>query len=324
MLDLEDIKTAAANLKGRIVRTPLLESELLNEQLGGRVLFKAECLQKTGSFKIRGASNKILQLSSQQQSQGVVAYSSGNHAQGVAAAARSLGISSTIVIPSDAPKLKIANTRAYGGNVVLYDRYRESREAIASEIAQREGRIIIPPYDDEEIIAGQGSIGLEIIEQLAEKSIEIDGVLCPCGGGGLISGLATALTAYKPDLPIYAVEPEGFDDTKRSLEAGERCSNAADARSICDAIVTPTPGEITFEINQKLLAGGLVVSDESAAKAVIEAYTSLKLVVEPGAAVGLAAIMSGVYTLAGETVVVILSGGNIEIDTLVTLYQRYQ
>lgn len=323
MIDIKDIKNAAVNLKRHIVRTPLLESELLNERLGGRVLFKAECLQKTGSFKIRGASNKILRLSKQQQSQGVVAYSSGNHAQGVAAAAQSLKISATIVIPSDAPKLKIANTRAYGGNVVLYDRYSESREAIAAQIAEREGRIIIPPYDDEEIIAGQGSIGQEIVEQLAEKSIQIDAVLCPCGGGGLISGLATALTAYKPDLPIYAIEPEGFDDTKRSLEAGERCSNTADARSICDAIVTPTPGKITFEINRKLLTGGLAVSDEFAAKAVIEAYTSLKLVVEPGGAVGLAAIMSGVYPLAGKTVVVVLSGGNIEIETLVALYQRY-
>ena len=324
MIDIKDIQNAAVKLKRHIVKTPLLESELLNERLGGRVIFKAECLQKTGSFKIRGASNKILNLSDQQRSQGVVAYSSGNHAQGVAAAAQSLNISATIVIPRDAPKLKIANTRACGGNVVLYDRYEQNREAIAADIAEREGRIIIPPYDDEEIIAGQGSIGLEILEQLAEKSIEIDAVLCPCGGGGLISGLATALAASKPDLPIYAVEPEGFDDTKRSLEAGERCSNAGDARSICDAIVTPTPGEITFEINRKLLASGLAVSDESAAKAVIEAYTSLKLVVEPGAAVGLAAIMSGVYPLDGKTVVVILSGGNIEIETLVELYQRYR
>ena len=179
-------------------------------------------------------------------------------------------------------------------------------------------------YDDAEIIAGQGSIGLEIIEQLAEKSISIDAVLCPCGGGGLISGLATALTAHKPDLPIYAVEPEGFDDTKRSLEANQRLENHADARSICDAIVTPMPGEITFEINRRLLAGGLTVSDEAVEKAVIEAYTSLKLVVEPGAAVGLAAIMSNVYKLDGKTVVVILSGGNIDIDTLVALHQRHQ
>ena len=195
---------------------------------------------------------------------------------------------------------------------------------IAADIAEREGRVIIPPYDDAEIIAGQGTIGLEIIEQLAEKSLSIDGVLCPCGGGGLISGLATAMTFHKPDLPIYSVEPEDFDDTRRSLEAGERLENSPDARSICDAIVTPTPGEITFEINRKLLAGGLSVSDEAVANAVIEAYRLLKLVVEPGAAVGLAALMSGVYKLDGKTVVVVLSGGNIDIDTLVTLHQRYQ
>lgn len=323
-LDIKDIKTAAINLKRHIVHTPLLESNLLNEKLGGRVLFKAECLQKTGSFKIRGASNKVLRLSGEQQAQGVVAYSSGNHAQGVAAAAQSLGISATIVIPRDAPQLKIANTRAYGANVVLYDRYNESREAIAGEIAEREGRVIIPPYDDPEIIAGQGTVGLEIIEQLASKSTEIDAVLCPCGGGGLISGLATAMTAFKPDLSIFAVEPEGFDDTARSLQSGERCSNKPQAHSICDSIVTPTPGEITFEINRQLLAGGLVVSDAAVAKAVIEAYTSLKLVVEPGAAVGLAAIMSGIFDLNGKTVVVVLSGGNIDIDTLVELHQRYQ
>ena len=322
MLQIDDITKAAALLQPHIVRTPLLESDLLNEKLGGRVLFKAENLQRTGSFKIRGASNKILNLSPQQCAQGVVAYSSGNHAQGVAAAAASIGISATIVIPEDAPALKIANTRAYGANVVLYDRYQQNREAIAAEIAAQENRVIIPPYDDAAIIAGQGTVGLEIAQQLDEKSIDIDAVLCPCGGGGLIAGVSTALKDCQPDISIYAVEPESFDDTKRSLEANQRLQNHADARSICDSIVTPMPGEITFEINRKLLSGGLAVGDEAVAKAVIEIYTSLKLVVEPGAVVGLAAIMSNVYKLDGKTVVVILSGGNIDIDTLVALHQR--
>jgi len=319
MVNIKDIQSAAVNLKHHVIRTPLLESKLLNERLGGRVLFKAECLQKTGSFKIRGASNKILRLSDQQRLQGVVAYSSGNHAQGVAAAAQSLNISATIVIPRDAPKLKIANTQAYGANVVLYDRYQQSREDIAMEIAEREGRVIIPPYDDPEIIAGQGTVGLEIIEQLAEESIQIDALLCPCGGGGLISGVATAMSATLPKVSIYAVEPEGFDDTRRSLETGERVSNSPEARSICDAIVTPTPGEITFAINKRLLSGGIAVDDWSVKQAMKTALTCLKLVVEPGASVGLAALLSGAFPIKGQTVMVILSGGNIELEVLLAL-----
>ncbi len=319
MIELNDILKAAELLKPHIVQTPLLENSLLNKALGGRVLFKAECLQRTGSFKIRGASNKLLGLDEKQLRQGVVAYSSGNHAQGVAAAAQNLKISATIVIPEDAPALKIANTRAYGANVVLYDRYNENREAIAADIAQREGRVIIPPYDDPAIIAGQGTVGLEIIEQLAEKLIQVDTLLCPCGGGGLISGVATAIKSKLPEVSVYAVEPEGFDDTRRSLESDERVSNDSGARSICDAIVTPTPGEITFDINRRLLSGGLIVDDQSVIQAMKTAFTYLKLAVEPGAAVGLAALLSGVLSLDGKTVVVILSGGNIELESLIAL-----
>ena len=223
------------------------------------------------------------------------------------------------MIPSDAPALKVANTRAYGANVVLYDRYKESREEIAAEIAGREGRVVIPPYDDEAIIAGQGTVGLEIIEQLAEKSIQIDALLCPCGGGGLVSGVATAIKSKLSEVSVYAVEPEDFDDTRRSLESGERVSNSPEARSICDAIVTPTPGEITFDINRRLLSGGLVVDDQSVKQAMKTAFTYLKLVVEPGAAVGLAALLSGGYPLRDKTVVVILSGGNIELSTLLAM-----
>ena len=324
MLSIDEIKRAARLLKSHVVRTPLLESELLNEQLGGRILFKAENLQRTGSFKIRGATNKILSISPEKRQQGVVAYSSGNHAQGVAAAAASVGISATIVIPEDAPELKIANTRAYGAKVVLYDRYHQSREAIAADIAEREGRIIVPPYDDLDIIAGQGTVGLEIAEQLDEMSINIDALLCPCGGGGLISGVSTALKFFLPDLSIYSVEPAGFDDTLRSLESNQRVANDPEAYSICDAIVTPMPGELTFAINRQLLQGGLAVSDDAAMKAVVEAYVRLKLVVEPGAAVGLAAILSGEYRLEGKTVVVIFSGGNIDLATLAEYCQHHQ
>lgn len=319
MVELSNIIKAAALLSPHVVRTPLLENSLLNQQLAGRVLFKAECLQRTGSFKIRGASNKMLGLDERQLSQGVVAYSSGNHAQGVAAAAQSLKISATIVIPEDAPALKIANTRSYGANVILYDRYNESREAIAADIAEREGRIIIPPYDDEAIIAGQGTVGLEIIEQLDENSIRADAILCPCGGGGLISGVATVIKTKSPEVSIYSVEPLDFDDTRRSLETGERIQNKPEARSICDAIVTPTPGKITFDINRRLLNGGVAVDDQSVKQAMKTAFTYLKLVVEPGAAVGLAALLSGAYSINGQTVVVILSGGNIELEALLAL-----
>ena len=319
MIAYEDIENAAKIISPYIVRTPLLESPLLNQTLNGRILFKAECLQRTGSFKIRGASNKMLSLDKDQLSGGVVAYSSGNHAQGVAAAALSLGVSATIVIPRDAPRLKIENTESYGANVVLYDRYKENREEIAAEIAGREGRVVIPPYDDEAIITGQGTVGLEIIEQMAEQSIEAQAILCPCGGGGLISGLASAIKTKVPEMEIYAVEPQGFDDTKRSLEAGDRISNNPQARSICDAIVTPTPGEVTFDINRRLLSGGLVVDDNSVVQAIETTFTYLKLVVEPGAAVGLAAILSGVIPIDGKTVVVVLSGGNIEKNNLIDL-----
>jgi threonine dehydratase len=318
MVTLEQIHQAQSRLAGRINVTPIIESDWINQRLGGRVLFKAECLQKTGSFKIRGASNKILSLDSAQLENGVVAYSSGNHAQGVAAAANSLGIKARIVIPGDAPALKIENTRAYGAEVVLYQRDSESREKIAARIAHENNATIVPPYDDSAIIAGQGTVGLEILEQL---DFVPDAVLCPCGGGGLVSGIATAIRSQQQSVKIYAVEPEGFDDTSRSLNAGERVRNDAAASSICDAIVTPTPGEKTFEINRKLLHGGLVVSDQAVKQAVVVAFIRLKLVVEPGAAVGLAALLSGVYKLEGKSVVVVLSGGNMDVETLAKFQQ---
>lgn len=315
MIEISDIHRAAERLQGNVVRTPLIESDWLNNTLGGRVLFKAECLQRTGSFKIRGATNKLSSLDENERHRGVVAYSSGNHAQGVAAAAKLMEIEATIVMPRDVPEIKLANTRAYGASVVLYERETEDREAIAGDIARREGFVIIPPYNDELIIAGQGTVGLEILQQLQQGAIRADAILCPCGGGGLIAGVATAIKSSMPEIEIFAVEPQGFDDTRRSLLAGERLANAPGMSSICDAIVTPTPGELTFEINQKLLAGGFAVSDQAVIEAMQQAFTRLKLVVEPGGSVGLAALLCGAYPLEGRTVVVILSGGNMDIQS---------
>jgi threonine dehydratase len=303
-----DVKAAAERLRGVAVRTPLLESHALNELAGGRVLLKAECLQRTGSFKFRGAYNTI----SQTEAEAVVAYSSGNHAQGVAAATKLLGKAATIVMPADAPTIKLANTRAYGAEVRLYDRERESREAIGAEIAARTGAALIRPYDDPRIIAGQGTAGLELAEQARKRDAAPDLALVPCGGGGLIAGCALALTDGFPGIAIYAVEPDGLDDTRRSLEAGERVANAPGATSICDALLLPTPGELTFAINRQLLAGGLTVSDDEVRSAIAFAFRRLKLVVEPGGAVALAAVLSGKLALTGRTAAVVLSGGNVD------------
>lgn len=316
MIDINDIQRAARCLQDHVIQTPLIESDWINEKLGGRVLFKAECLQRTGSFKIRGATNKIASLSAAQKKCGVVAYSSGNHAQGVAAAAKNLGINAKILIPRDAPEMKIANTKAYGATVILHDRFTQDRETLAREIADSEGLTLIPPYDDELIIAGQGVVGLELLHQLENIAITPDAILCPCGGGGLVAGVATAVKSILPQVDIFAVEPEEFDDTRCSLALGERLKNSPDAKSICDAIVTPTPGKLTFEVNRRLLSGGLAVSDKSVIEAMIEAYNRLKLVVEPGGAVGLAALLSSTYPLDGKTVIVVLSGGNMDIDSL--------
>jgi threonine dehydratase len=312
---LENIRTAAARLQGKVIHTPLLEADLLNEQLGGRILFKPECLQYTGSFKFRGALNKISTLTPEQRQRGVVAYSSGNHAQGVAAAAKAAGIHAKIVIPEDAPALKIQNTRDYGAEVILYNRYTESREAIGAEIAQREGRILIPPYDDYDIMAGQGTLGLEIAEALTDMGIQADALLCPCGGGGLIAGVSTAMKALSPATAVYAVEPEGFDDTQRSLLSGQREQNATQGGSICDSIVTPQPGELTFAVNRNTLSGALIADETAVRQAMQLAFSRLKLVVEPGGVAGLAALINAQYDCSGKTVVVVLSGGNVDLTT---------
>jgi threonine dehydratase len=307
-----DVAAARARLSGQAVVTPLLSSPELDAHTGGRIFVKAEPLQRTGSFKFRGAYNRLAQIAQEDRKRGVVAYSSGNHAQGVAHAAEMFGIKATIIMPKDAPALKVENTRRYGAEVVLYDRFGESREALGQRLVAETGAILVPPYDDPHIMAGQGTIGAEIVEQLGAQGLAADVLLCCCGGGGLMSGIATSMAELSPETALYAVEPAGYDDTKRSLEAGERLSNASGPMSICDAIVTPTPGALTFPINAARLAGGLAVTDAEAAAAVAFAARVLKVTAEPGGAVALAAALSGRIDLRGKTVAVVLSGGNID------------
>jgi threonine dehydratase len=311
-ITFDDVKAARRRLEGHAVVTPLLSSPDLDARTGGRVFVKAEPLQRTGSFKFRGAYNRIAQIAPADRPRGVVAYSSGNHAQGVAHSAQLFGIKATIIMPADSPALKIGNTRGYGADVILYDRFGESREAIGRRISDETGAILVPPYDDPHVMAGQGTIGIEVTEQLEALGLQADVLLCCCGGGGLMSGIATSMTALSPKAELYAVEPEGYDDTRRSLETGERVANAAGPMSICDAIVTPMPGHLTFPINRARLAGGLAVSDAEAAEAVAYAARVLKITAEPGGAVALAAALSGKLDLKGRIAVVIASGGNID------------
>lgn len=314
MVDVADIEAAAGRLNGVSVRTPLLQSFELDQVTRGKVLIKPECLQVTGSFKIRGAYNHLSQLTAQQAKNGVVAWSSGNHAQGVAAAGAILDINTTIVMPADAPKAKLANTKRLGGEVITYDRYTGDREAIARKIAAERGAAIVPSYDHEHIIAGQGTIGLELAEDATRLGLPPDQVLIPCGGGGLSSGCSVALKSRLPEVSVYAVEPAEFDDTARSFASGERVRIDDSARSICDALQTPMPGELTFAINRDLLSDVLTVSDDEVRSAMRFAFRNLKLVVEPGGAVALAAVLSGKLDTAGKTTAIVLSGGNVDVD----------
>ncbi|MBT8103672.1 MAG: threonine/serine dehydratase [Gammaproteobacteria bacterium] len=292
--------------------TPLLRNFELDQAAGGTVLLKPENLQVTGSFKIRGAYNLLSRLSQEQASRGVVAWSSGNHAQGVAAAGAMLGIPAAIVMPEDAPTAKLSNTRRLGGEVITYDRYSGDREAIARGIAAERGAEIVPSYDHDHIIAGQGTVGLEIADQSIEMGLPVDQVLICCGGGGLSAGSAVALKARLTDVAVHTVEPCDFDDTARSLEVGTRVFVDPAARSICDALQAPTPGKMTFEINRKLLGRGLSVSDDEVRSAMRFAFRHLKLVVEPGGAVALAAVLAGRIDTKGRTTAVVLSGGNVD------------
>ena len=311
-----DIEAAAGRLAGHAVVTPLLTNAELDRETGARVLIKPEMLQRTCSFKFRGAYNKISRLAvGPERPRAVVAYSSGNHAQGVAAAAALAGIPAVIVMPSDAPAIKVSNTKGYGAEVILYDRRTEQREEIAARIAAERSAAIIPPYEDPDVIAGQGTAAREIVLQAREIGAVPDLLVAPCSGGGLLAGTALAMETLSPNTRIYSAEPEGFDDMRRSLAAGRRVENEAVSGSFCDALLARRPGEITFEINRKRLAGGVAVTDAEVAAAMEYAFRVLKLVTEPGGAVGLAALLTGKLDARGRTVAVLCSGGNVDAGT---------
>jgi threonine dehydratase len=323
MTDITMIDAAAARLQGHARRTPLLSSPFLDEIAGRRVLVKAECLQHTGSFKFRGAWSAVSALPEAQRAKGVIAFSSGNHAQGVALAARQHGIPAVIVMPEDAPRVKTLNTRALGAEVVLYDRATEDRDAIGAALAAERGLTLIKPFDEPLVIAGQGTTGLEIAEQAREEGVEAAEVLVCCGGGGLTAGIALALAARAPGLRARPVEPAGFDDTARSLEAGRRLRNALPTGSVCDAIITPEPGQITFPILQRLCGPGLVVTDDEALYAMVLAFSRLRLVLEPGGAVALAAALFRPDALSGPAVIAVASGGNVDADLFRDALSRF-
>jgi threonine dehydratase len=309
-----DIDAAAKVIAPFAVRTPLLSSPALNARVGAKIFLKPELLQRTGSFKFRGAFNKLSSIPQDKRSGGVVAFSSGNHAQGVAAAAQILKMQATIVMPADAPVSKVERTKSYGAEVVLYDRDREDREAIARDLAAKRGATLVRPYDDPFIIAGQGTVGREIAEDMAALGTAPDIVVAQASGGGLIAGIATAVKAKFPQTKVIVAEPKDYDDHALSLRAGRREAHHAKHRTICDALMAEMPGEITFAINGKLLAGGVTASDEEVGAAMAFAFRELKLVVEPGGAVGLAALLSGRLDAQGKNVVIVLSGGNVDAD----------
>ncbi|MGX9356613.1 threonine ammonia-lyase [Roseobacteraceae bacterium S113] len=309
-MNIDRIRAAHARISGTVRRTQLLNSPFLDDIVGKRVFVKPECLQITGSFKFRGASAAVSGLSEDQRKRGVIAFSSGNHAQGVALAARQHGAQATIVMPSDAPAVKIANTREYGAEVVLYERGSEDRDKIGAELAQARGLTLIKPFDEPEVIAGQGTCGLEIAEQIGD--VDDAAMLVCCGGGGFLSGIALALEAEKPGFTCHPVEPEGFDDVARSLISGKRETNAQLSGNICDAIISPSPGEITFPILQRLCGAGLTVSEEEALKAMRIAFEHLRVVAEPGGAVALAAALFRTADIPQDTIVATISGGNVD------------
>lgn len=311
-ITIEDVKSAARQIEGVAVRTPLIENIALNKLAGGRVFVKPECLQHTGSFKFRGAYNRLSRLSDAEKARGVLAFSSGNHAQGIARAAEILGIAATIVMPEDAPTLKLEATKGYGAKVVLYDRYNEDREEVAYRVAGDSGVTVVPPYNDPFIMAGQGTSALEVAEDLSAMDVTPDQALICCGGGGLASGSFTVYKHFFPEMQGYAVEPEAFDDVARSLESGKIETVDFGARSICDALLTPSPGTLTFPVMQDAGAKGLTISDDEARRAVAFACNVLKVTAEPGGAAALAALLAGKVPTKDRVTVLIISGGNID------------
>ncbi len=309
-----DIEAAAARLRGHAVETPLVESPALNARLGARVLMKLETLQRVGAFKFRGAYNRLIQLTPDERKRGVVAFSSGNHAQGVALAAKLLGMPALIVMPADAPAMKVANTRGYGAEIKLYDRLTESREAIAAEIAARRCAVVVPAFDDPHIIAGQGTVGLEMMRQVDALGATLDIALAPVSGGGLLAGVSEVVRTLSPQTDVWGVEPAAFDDLAQSLAAGERVTIRPTGRSLCDALESPAPGEITFPMLKRNLAGAVGVTDAEVTDAMRYAFEVLKLVVEPGGSVGLAALLTDRIPSKGKTVGLVISGGNVDPD----------
>ncbi|MEX0618569.1 MAG: threonine/serine dehydratase [Pseudohongiellaceae bacterium] len=317
----DDIERAHRRLTDLVVRTPLLASHALDALTGGHIHIKAENLQRVGAFKIRGACNRLSQLSAAEKQRGVVAFSSGNHSQGVACAAQILDMQATLVMPSDAPQVKIDGTRGYGADIRFYDRETEDREQLCRELAERSGAVVVPAYDDPDVIAGQGTCGFEIQGQLAGRVPDM--LLCPCGGGGLLAGTATALRAAFPEMEVWGVEPEGFEDHRLSLATGQRVALRGERHSFCDALLARMPGELTWAINSRLASGFLAVSDDDVAYAISYAWRYLKLVLEPGGAVALAALLRRKIDVTGQRVCIVLSGGNIDGTLFTQCLQRY-
>ncbi len=315
-----DVQAAHLRQAGIVRETPILVHPQIDAMAGAEIFVKAECLQVTGSFKIRGAYNRLAQIPADLRRQGVVAFSSGNHAQGVARAARLIGMPATIVMPDDAPQVKVDGVLADRAEIVFYDRHRESREAISAQLAKDRGAIVVPSYDDFDIIAGQGTIGIEFANQMEQAGGPLDHLVCCAGGGGLITGAALAIEALAPETKVWTAEPDGHDDWARSLELGEIVANSPGTRSICDAILTPEPGRLTFPIGKRLLAGGLTVSDNNVRDAMRAAFRYLRIVAEPGGAAALASVVRGVPAdWRGKRVGVIVTGGNVDAGVFATI-----
>ncbi len=314
---IADVIAASIRIAGHAVVTPLLRSPELDQLAGGTVLLKAEVLQRTGSFKFRGAFNRLSQLNADERRAGAVAWSSGNHAQAMAAAGQILGVRTTIVMPADAPAIKVANTRGYGAEVVLYDRVRESREEIGHRIAAERGAVVVPPYDDPHIIAGQGTAGLEIAKEAKAQGLTVDASITPTSGGGLTAGVVLALKDAFPGVKAYTAEPENYDDHRRSLAAGAVQKNPSVEKALCDGLLAPYPGDVTWPLNRRQLAGGYVLTDRDVKDAMKFAYRALKLVVEPSGAIGLAAVLTGAHNGRDKVTAVVLSGGNADPATFI-------
>jgi len=312
VVTLAAVEDAAAALAGIVFRTPLLANADVDAELGGRLLIKAECAQRTGAFKIRGAYNRMRRLSAPERARGAITYSSGNHALGVALAGRLLNTSALIVMPSDVPPAKMAAVRALGAEIATFERDTESSDEVVERLRARSGRIVVPPSADPRVLAGAGTAALELVAQARELGADPDVVLIPCGGGGLTAATAVVMQALSPGTDVYAAEPELFDDTRRSLAAGHPVPNPKGRRTICDSIMTPIPNDVTFPINRALLEGGVVASDDAVRAAMRFAFERYKIVVEPGAAVGLAAVLSGDVDIRGRTVATIVTGGNVD------------